>query len=161
MSTTELKKSEVSEDLLAISTAMERKCVVTPLDLRLSLMDYSDRNIPLYQEHLTDEMLWKCLEWGVEHYNEVPPKSSTTYTLENFPKRKLLLDMATVEALRLTALVELRGEMQYSDGGIQSSIYYKTQHFNALRQELQSRVDAAITAEKRADNINSCYGELC
>ena len=158
---TKLTTADVSPDVLAISQAMERKCVVTPLDLRLSLMDYADMNIPLYREHLTDEVLWKCLEWAVDHYNDVPPRISKHYTLEDFPKRKLLLDMATVEALRLTALVELRGEMQYSDGGIQSTIYYKSQHFNALKQELQARVDAEITADKRATNINSCYGGLC
>ena len=48
MSTTELKKSDVNADLLAISEAMERKSVVTPLDVRLALMDYADKNIPLY-----------------------------------------------------------------------------------------------------------------
>lgn len=161
MSTTELKKSEVNSDLLAISEAIEAKSIVTPLDVRLALMDYSDKNIPLYQEHLTDEMLWKCIEWGVSHFNEVPPVLSKTYTVSNFPKRKLMLDLAIVEALRLTALVELRGEMQYSDGGVQSTIYYKSQHFNSLRQELQAKVEAEITASKRALNINSCYGGLC
>lgn len=157
----QLTKTDVSPEVLAISQAMERKSLVTPLDLRLALMDYADMNIPLYREHLTDEVLWKCLEWAVDHYNDVPPRLSKHYTLENFPKRKLLLDLATVEALRLTALVELRGEMQYSDGGIQSTIYYKAQQFNALKQELQARVDAEVTADKRADNINSCYGGLC
>ena len=161
MSTTELKKSDVNADLLAISEAMERKSVVTPLDVRLALMDYADKNIPLYQEHLTDEMLWKCIEWGVNHFNDTSPKLSRVYDVTNFPKRKLMLDLAVVEALRLTALVELRGEMQYSDGGIQSTIYYKSQHFNALRQELQAKVDAEIVATKRAENINSCYGHLC
>ena len=158
---TQLTKADVSPEVLALSQAMERKCVVTPLDLRLALMDYADMNIPLYKEHLTDDVLWKCLDWAVDHYNDVPPRLAKHYTLEDFPKRKLLLDMATVEALRLTALVELRGEMQYSDGGIQSTIYYKSQHFNALKQELQARVDAEITADKRATNINSCYGGLC
>ena len=161
MSTTELKKSEVDATVLAISNAIEQKSVVTPNDVRLALMDYSDKNIPLYQEHLTDEMLWKCIEWGVSHFNDTPPTISKQYTLATFPKRKLMLDLAVVEALKLTALVELRGEMQYNDGGIQSTIYYKSQQFNALRQELQAKVEQEIIATKRSININSCYGGLC
>ena len=46
MSTTELKKSEVDATVLAISNAIEQKSVVTPNDVRLALMDYSDKNIP-------------------------------------------------------------------------------------------------------------------
>lgn len=151
----------MSTELEAISDAMERKSVVTPLDVRLALMDYIPVNIPLYKEYLTDEHLWKCIDWAVTRFNETPPILQTTYSADNFPNRMLLLDSAVVEALKLTALIELRGEMQYSDGGIQSSIYYKSQQFTALRQELQQRVDSATSSIKRSDNINSCYGALC
>lgn len=135
--------------------------VVTPLDVRLSLMDYKERNIPLYTEHLTDEMLWKCIDWAVAKFNETPPVLKTQYTAVNFPKRKLLLDSATAEALRLTSLIELRGEMQYSDGGVQSSIYYKSGQFSALRQELEQRVGQETSTTKRVLNIENCYGHLC
>lgn len=138
-----------------------RDSLITPFDVRLALMDYADRNIPLYTEHLTDEMLWKCIEWAVNHFNEVQPILSTTYTAATYPKRKLFLDSAVVEALKLTSLIELRGEMQYSDGGVQSTIYYKSQQFSALRQELEQKVDQEITSSKRALNINNCYGALC
>lgn len=135
--------------------------IITPLDVRLALMDYADKNIPLYTEHLTDEMLWKCIEWAVNHFNEVQPVVTTVYTAANYPKRKLFLDSAVVEALRLTSLIELRGEMQYSDGGVQSTIYYKSQQFSALRQELEQKVDQEISTTKRSLNINNCYGALC
>lgn len=144
-----------------LDTAMQRNSVVTPLDVRLALMDYADINIPLYQEFLTDEMLWKCIEWSVSNFNETPPVIYKKYTAADFPKKKLLLDGAVVEALRLTALKELRGEMQYSDGGVQSSINYKFPQYNALRQELEQKVSQETTATKRSLNINDCYGALC
>ena len=156
-----LMKKDVDPTLLSISTALESTSVITPNDLRLALMDYVDVNIPLYKEHLTDQQLWKCIKWACEHFNEVQPRISKEYDITNFPRPKLLLDAALVEALRLTTLVELRGEMQYSDGGVQSSIYYKSQHFSALRQELEQKVEQQIMSVKRSLNINNCYGVLC
>ena len=158
---TKIKKKDVDSTALAISETLERKAIVTPMDVRLALMDYPDKNIPLYMEHLTDEMLWKCLDWALAYFNETPPDVGQVYTLANFPKRKLLLDGAVVEALKLTALVELRGEMSYSDGGVQSTVYYKSPQFIALRQEAQQRFEAAVQSSKRALNINNCYGALC
>lgn len=152
---------EVDPKVLAISNILETKSVVTPADLRLALMDFATKNIPLYKEHLTEEQLWKCIDWAITLFNDTPPHIYKQYTAADFPRRKLLLDAAMVEALKMTALIELRGEMQYSDGGIQSSIYYKSQQFSALRQELEAKVTQSITAIKRAININDCYGHLC
>ncbi len=156
-----LKTEDIDPKVLTISKTLEQKSVVTPSDLRLALMDFATKNIPLYQEHLTDEQLWKCIDWAVTLFNDTPPHIYRQYTMEDFPRRKLLLDSAMVEALKLTALIELRGEMQYSDGGIQSTIYYKSQQFSALRQELEAKVSQATTAIKRTLNINECYGHLC
>lgn len=146
-----------------ISKAIEnsKNSVITPNDLRLILMDYGIYNIPLYKEELTEEQLWKCIEWGAQSFNELPPRISTKYTIENFPDKRLLLDLATIEALKLTALKELRGEMQYNDGGIQSSINYKFPQFSSLRQELEQKTAQEASTIKRSYNVNSCYGALC
>jgi len=160
--TIKIKKSEVDQKTLNISETLQNlsNSIITPNDVRLALMDYPEMNKPLYIEHLDDEKLWKCIDWGVGTFNSQPPNIGK-YTAENFPDKQLLLLLAVVEALKLTALMELRGEMQYSDGGVQSSIYYKSPQFTALRQELQQQASQNITAIKRSMNINSCYGHLC
>lgn len=158
---TYVPEAEADSKSKAIRNTLMAESVVTPQDVRLALMDYADFNRPLYQEILSDEKLWKCIDWAVAHFNETPPVLSTKYTVSNFPKRKLLLDLAVVEALNMTALYELRGEMQYSDGGIQSSVFYKSPQFTSLRQELQQRTSQELVAAKRALNINSFYGHLC
>lgn len=163
MANTPVTKADVSEATLNIANNIEaaKKSVITPLDVRLGLMDYVDVNIPLYKEHLTDEQLWKCIEWGCETFNELQPQLKKTYTTENFPKPKLLLDLALIEALKLTSLIELRGEMQYSDGGVQSSVYYKSAQFATIRQELQQSTEQHAISLKRSMNVNDCYGHLC
>lgn len=158
-----IKKSEVDKQVKAISDGIEgiKNAKITPNDLRLAIMDYSDTNIPLYTQHLTDAMLWKCIEWAVNTFNEFPPHLSRDYTAADFPDKQLLLLLSVVEAFKLTALKELRGEMQYSDGGIQSTIYYKSPQFTALRQELQQQAMQMTSQIKKAENINNCYGYLC
>lgn len=138
-----------------------KNAVVTPNDIRLALMDYDSKNIPLYKQHLTDEELWKCIYWAIDSFNEFPPKLQKTYSIITFPYKNLLKDLAVIEALKLTALIELRGEMQYNDGGIQSSVYYKSSAFSALRQELEQKTQQEIMSIKKSQNINGCYGALC
>lgn len=128
-------------------------------EVRLALMDFAARNIPLYVCHLTDEDLSKCMDWAMDYINEAPPKvTSTTYTIEDFKYKNLLLQGSVVEALKMTALIELRGEMQYSDGGTQSSIYYKSAQFTQLRQEAEQNFKNAVSAVKRQINVEGCYG---
>lgn len=143
-----------------VEVDQRKNSVLEPMELRIALMDYAERNIPLYVEHLTDEQLWNCIEWAVEVFNEMPPVLNKKYTIDTFPRKHLLRDLAVIEALKLTALIELRGEMQYSDGGIQSQIYYKSGQFTALRQELEQQVTQKAMATKRSLNLEGCYGHL-
>lgn len=127
-------------------------------DVRLALMDYAERNLPLTTPQLTDEQLQQCIIWALDYINEIPPRFEIPYTLETFKNTNVLLRGAVVGALRLIALIELRGEMSYSDGGTQSSIYYKSPQFTALRQEAQASFEEEVRRIKRQINIENGYG---
>lgn len=132
--------------------------VVTVDDVRHRLMDYEDVNMPLFNRVLEDTDLQKCIDISVDDFNGTPPILYRQYTGDDFPYKRLLLDGAVVEALKLTALKELRGEMQYSDGGVQSSIYYKNPQFSALRQEAEQKYEQDKVRRKKHLNIQACYG---
>ena len=132
--------------------------VITPVDVRQKLLDYEDVNIPLYTKYLEDADLDNCIATSVDDFNGTPPMLYRQYTLEDFPFKKLLLDGAVLEAMKLTALKELRAEMQYSDGGQQSSVYYKSPQFTALRQEMEQKYEQDKLRRKRHLNIQACYG---
>ena len=132
--------------------------LVTVADVRLALMDYMERNIPLYTCHLTDDQLQTCIDWAMDYINEATPRFEIPYEVATFKNKHLLIKGAVVEALRLTALIELRGEMNYSDGGTQSSIYYKSPQFTALRQEAQASFEDDVRRIKRQINVENCYG---
>lgn len=132
--------------------------VITVEDVRLYLMDFEDVNIPLMIAYLKNEDIQKCIDETVHDFNETPPILYRKYTLEDFPFKKLLLDGSVVEALKLTVLKELRGEMQYNDGGIASSVYYKSPQFTALRQEYEQKYEIDKQRRKKHLNIEMCYG---
>lgn len=132
--------------------------VVTVDDVRHKLMDYEDANMPLFARMLEDPDIQECIDFAVDDFNETPPLVYRQYTIYDHPFKRLLIDGAVVEALKLTALKELRGEMQYSDGGISSSIYYKSPQFTALRQECEQKYEQDKLRRKRHLNIVACYG---
>ena len=106
---------------------------VTVEELRTHLADSTDYNIPTNEEYLTDPELQDCIDHTIDDFNTSTPILPKTYTGEDFPSHHLLLTGAMAEALKLTVLKELRREMQYSDGGIQSSVYYKSPQFLNLK----------------------------
>jgi hypothetical protein len=115
--------------------------IVTVDEVRHLLEDYDTTNMPLFSIMLEDPDLQKCIDLAVDDFNESPPILYRKYTIYDFPYKRLLLDGAVVEALKLTALKELRGEMQYSDGGISSTVYYKQPQFTAIRQESEQKYE--------------------
>ena len=134
------------------------KPVITVEDVRLQLMDYDNVNQPLLNQILSDAELQDSIEYAIDEFNETPPILTRKYTIEDFPFPKVLLNGIVSHCLGLTALKELRGEMQYNDGGISSTISYKFPQFTSLRQELSAKYAQDSTRCKRHLNINNCYG---
>jgi hypothetical protein len=135
--------------------------VVTVESLRSYLQDYETTNIPLGVAYLTDPDLTHCIEHAVDDFNETPPMLPLQwYTVETFPHRNLLLIGATVEALHLTSMKELRAEMNYSDGGITSSVYYKTPQFQSLKAELEREYQTKKMRIKKQMNLSNGFGGL-
>lgn len=134
--------------------------IITVNDVRQRLMDYDDVNMPLFTKQIQDEDLAVNIADAVDDFNETPPIFTRVYTVDNFPFKQLLLDGAVVRALKLAALKELRGEMQYNDGGVSSTINYKFSQFTALRQELEQKYEQDKLRRKRQLNMQACYGGI-
>ena len=132
--------------------------MVTAADVRLYLMDKAELNIPLYVQHLDDAMMDSCIQWAVEDFNDATPQLMQKYTVSDFPMKSLLLEGAAVRALFMTAMKELRGEMQYSDGGIGSSVSYKSPQMLQIRADLKVSYETKRDTAKRMYNISQCYG---
>lgn len=135
--------------------------VITVDDVRLHLMDFDSVNAPLYLANLQDSDILYAINAAVGDFNETPPiLGSRVYTIDDFPFPQLLKDGAVVNSLKFIALKELRGEMQYSDGGISSTISYKFAQFNSLRQEYSQNYERDMSRKKRHLNMQACYGGI-
>ena len=131
-----------------------------PVRLRLYLMDFEVTNAPLFQQYLSDKELETCIQWAVDDFNETTPIFEYKLTVKDFPLPKLLLKGAALEAMNLTLMKEMRGEMQYQDCGISNSIYYKSQQFMSIRSTLSQEYEQSKMRNKRQMNLESCYGGI-
>ena len=134
--------------------------VITVDELRTHIQDFANRNIPLSIKYLTDADLQDSIDMTIDRFNTTPPILLLQYDNTNFPYRTILMDGCMYEALERTALIELRAEMQYSDGGINSSVYYKTPQFTQLKNELLNTFERATSRIKRHLNTLACYGGM-
>lgn len=129
--------------------------------LRRYIQDKVDVNMPLFEQYLTDDDLNECIDLALEDFNmSIPLLRAHIFTRETFPSDKLLLTGAFVEAMSMTSMKELRGEMQYSDGGVQSTIYTHYPQYQQLRQEYANRWDSDKLRFKKQLNIEGCYGGM-
>lgn len=131
---------------------------LTAASLRSYIQDTAAVNLPIGVQQLTDPELEACISRAVEEFNETPPLMFIQYTKDDFPYPHLLMLSASVEALQLTALKELRGEMNYTDGGISSTIYYKSPQYLQLREMLtRERQEKTIRVKKQL-NLKNGFG---
>lgn len=148
-------KNETAED--KHERLMRENSVVKPEKVRWKIMDFDFVNAPLYERYLTDEDLWQCLDETVDDFNETPPMFMYPYTLADFPKKNLLLEGAALKAMKLTAMKEMRGEMQYDDGGIQSNLYYKTPMYSQVAGEMTQSYENSKRRIKKQMNLSRCF----
>lgn len=134
--------------------------VVTVEDLQAFLSDTPEYNLPLNNMYLTPEELQLSIELALDDYNNSPPDSDFIPDLYNFPSKKILLLGAAVEALRMTSHKELRGRMDYNDGGVQNSLYTKTPEYISLQMQTQQEYERLKTRYKRQQNMKACYGGI-
>ena len=137
-----------------------KKPRLTVDQVRLKIMDFDSENAPLYMQYLTDENLQTCITETIEDFNETPPIFRYGYTLEDFPAKDLLLIGSAKKAMELTAMKELRREMSYDDGGIQSNLFYKNPQFRQVISELNADYENKKTRIKRQINLEKCYGGI-
>lgn len=130
---------------------------VRPENVRWKIMDFDAENAPLYEQYLSEEDLWKCIEEALDDFNETPPMFRYDYTLADFPKKNTLLIGAALLAMKITVMKEIRREMQYDDGGISSSVYYKTPAYQQLVAGLDQEYQQSKQRIKRQINAERCY----
>ena len=133
--------------------------------IRLYLRDFPELNRLIKGEETSDRMIAWAVVDALDDFNSTPPFIGS-YGLSNFPSTSLLREGATIRILESVGLLQLRNQMNYSDGGITVSVSDKSQFLmswtNMLRQSYEQkkvRIKSSINVEMafEGDGIHSEY----
>ena len=129
------------------------------------LRDFPELNRLISGEETSDRMIaWAVID-TLDDFNTTPPFIGS-YGLENFPSLSLLREGAVIKVLESVGLLQLRNQMNYSDGGITVNVSDKSQFlmgwinmFRNSYEQRKVRIKSSINVEMafEGDGIHSEY----
>jgi len=140
------------DDLMANDPA----CAVTVEQLRSQLRDRPQFN-EVWPECWSDGDLAGCIIDAIADFNGSPP-IDTGFDHLNFPDRKLLTDMAVVQALEEVIIWHARNQNSTTDAGLQINIHEQWQGLQAIVDRLTPRIDKRVADKKNQINIARGWG---
>jgi len=127
--------------------------------LRQYLRDFPELNRLIDGQETSDRMLaWAVID-ALDDFNNSPPHIGV-FTVSNFPYRSLLLRGSVIAVLESVGLLQMRNQMQYSDGGITVSVSDKAPMIMQWISMLQSTYETKKMNYKMSMNIqNALQGD--
>lgn len=132
--------------------------IVTEKDLRLFLMDKPELNTLISGVRWTPEMIELALQLTVDRFNLIQPPTGTSYTLENFGNKYLLLTGAAAFLLKSASIGDAANSFTYNADAVQVDDRDKAQIFLSLSKELEAEFKEQATNMKISQNISVVYG---
>lgn len=121
------------------------------------MRDYTDNNPLLDAVEFSDVEMDTAVDRAVDLANMVD--RPTSWTVEQFPNKTLLLMGAAAHLLRSESFRQVRNEAQYQDGNIQPvGIDNKSQSYSGLSQALQGEFKQHVSQLKISENMNAGGG---
>lgn len=133
--------------------------------IRLYLRDFPELNRLISGEETSDRMIaWAIID-ALDDYNTTPPFIGPA-SLAGFPSTSLLREGAVIRILESVGLLQVRNQMNYSDGGVSVSISDKApllmgwiQMFRQSYEQKKIRIKSSMNVEMafEGDGIHSEY----
>ena len=134
-------------------------------EVRMYLRDFAELNRLIDGEETSDRMIaWAIID-TLDDYNTTPPFIGSA-SLNNFPSISLLREGAVIRILESVGLLQVRNQMNYSDGGVSVSISDKApllmgwiQMFRQSYEQKKIRIKSSMNVELafEGDGIHSEY----
>jgi hypothetical protein len=122
-------------------------------EVRMYLRDYPELNRLIDGEETSDRMIaWAVID-ALDLINNTPPFIGQ-YTCSSFPMRSLLLRGTVISILESVGLLQMRNQLNYSDGGISVSASDKAPMIMQWLQMLRVSFDDRLNRWKIATNIS-------
>lgn len=133
--------------------------IITEDDLRLFAFDRPELNTLIDGVRFSSEAIERAAVTTVDRFNVLPPPVST-YTVETFPSRWLLMTGIWGLLLRGASIGEASNNFSYSSAGVQINDRDKANIFMELGHQFWQEFLEAAKEIKVTQNINLCYGHI-
>ena len=100
-------------------------------------------------------LAWAVID-AIDDINNTPPLIGS-FTVESFPYRSLLLRGTVIAVLESVGLLQIRNQINYSDGGIQVSASDKAPMIMQWISMLRSSYEQKKQTYKTAVNISNAF----
>ena len=141
---------------MADENAAQRDLANFVSHLRQYLRDFPELNRLIDGQETSDRMLaWAVID-ALDDFNNSPPHIGV-YTVGNFPYKSLLLRGSVIAVLESVGLLQMRNQMQYSDGGITVSVSDKAPMIMQWINMLQSTYETKKLNYKISRNIQDAF----
>lgn len=132
---------------------------VTPMDVRLALMDTSpEANTLLDDLEFSDMMILNAVERAIDEWEETPPVLARHFNATNFPFREHLIKGAVGYLLQSVMYRYMRNQMRYQAGGVTLDKNDKGNVYLQLAAQAIGEWRAFVASQKTSMNMNECFG---
>lgn len=124
--------------------------------IRTFMRDYPELNrLVSGVESSNRQIIWAIFD-ALDEFNTEPP--FTSFALENFPSKHLLVRMTVISLLQSIGLLMTRNQITFSDGGITVGINDKTPLIQSWLQLFMNSYEDKKKKLKVAYNIETAWG---
>ena len=122
--------------------------------LRRYLRDFPELNRLIDGQETSDRMLAWCVIDALDDFNNTPPFIGN-FSVGSFPYQSLLLRGSVITVLESVGLLQMRNQLQYSDGGITVSSSDKAPMIMQWLQMLKNSYEQKKVQFKMSRNIEA------
>lgn len=129
---------------------------LTPETVRLYIKDDPAANYLITGEEFSNDRIALAIELTVDTFNFITP--ATSFTLESFPSKAILLYGALANLYSGQAAMAARNQLSYSDGGITIPIEERFQLYQSLAAQYGQQYSDMSKQWKIQHNMESGWG---
>ena len=123
---------------------------------RLYLRDFPELNRLIKGQETSNRMIaWAIID-ALDDYNTTPPFIGQA-SITNFPSISLLREGTVIRVLESVGLLQLRNQMNYSDGGVSVSVSDKAQFLMGWIQMLRNSYEQKKVRIKSSLNVEMAF----
>lgn len=133
---------------------------LTEKDIRMFLLDKPELNPLLRGLKWGSEEIEAAMIMTVSYFNETPPPTGQSYTVETFPFSYAYLIGVSGHLLRSASINDAVNNLNYSLDGVQVNDKDKAEIFARLGQQYWEEYKQMVVNIKTTQNVAAAYGNM-